>query len=415
MQLPSSIFVFEDNDVRVSQATIEELDGLKNAGGERGYSARNAIRAIYSLREKGDITKGVDLPLGGSFSVVENAKTSDGQKNDDVIIATAKKLDAILVTNDVGMILKADIQNVKTELFRNEQVSDEDIGYTGRRMVHIDDALIDCLYESKYLGSDIAKNLTPNEFLILKGKDEENKAALACYNAKANRVELLRNAEMEVPALFKPKNAGQRFAVKALNEPVENVPLVVIRGAAGTGKTMAALAVGLNGVQKGLYKKILLLRPNVKFDDDIGFLPGTEFDKIEPLLRPFKDNLEALMPNKKEPARDIEMMFAKGTLRAESLAYIRGRSIADTYIIVDEAQNATPLQMKSIITRAGAGSKIVVLGDPAQIDNPKLNMRTNGLVYAAAKMRGSNLCMQLVLDDTECVRCPLALDAVKRL
>lgn len=417
MQLPTSISVFEDNDVRICQATVEELDGLKNAAGDRGYNARNAIRTIYSLRERGDITKGVKLASGGSFAVVENVipKTATF-KNDDIIIATAKEIGAILVTNDVGMILKADIQNVKTELFRNEQVSDEDFNYTGRRICSVEDALIDELYEKKYLenAKKLFRNLSPNEFLLLKGKVHEKKTALCYYEEKGKRIMLLQHYETEVPGLFKPKNVGQKFMVKALNESVDNIPLVVIRGAAGTGKTMAALAAGLHGVEKGLYEKILLLRPNVKFEDDIGFLPGTEFEKIEPLLRPFKDNLEMLMASKKQPT-SVENLFSRGILRAESLAYIRGRSIADTFIIVDEAQNATPLQAKSIISRAGMNSKIVMLGDPAQIDNPKLNARTNGLVYAASKMRGSNLCMQLVLDDEECVRCPLALDAVKRL
>ena len=416
IQMPTSISVFEDNDVRICQATVEELDGLKNAPGDKGFNARNAIRTIYSLRAKGDITKGVPLASGGSFAVVENVVPKGFKStvlNDDIIIATAKEMGAILVTNDVGMILKADIQRVKTELFRNEQVSDEDFAYTGRRVLYVDDTLIDEIYEKKSLGK-VCDGLSANEFILLKGKENRKKTALAFYKEKEKKLELIRGYEIEIPALFKPKNIGQKFMVKALNESVENVPLVVIRGAAGTGKTMAALAAGLDGVEKGLYKRILLLRPNVKFDDDIGFLPGTEFEKIEPLLRPFKDNLEMLMMAKKQPT-SVETLFTKGTLRAESLAYIRGRSIADTFIIVDEAQNSTPLQAKSIISRAGMNSKIVMLGDPAQIDNPKLNARTNGLVYAASKMRGSNLCMQLVLDDEECVRCPLALDAVKRL
>ena len=144
-------------------------------------------------------------------------------------------------------------------------------------------------------------------------------------------------------------------------------------------------------------------------------MPGTELEKIDPLLRPFKDNIEVLLPNSKEPAKEMEKLFEKGILSAESLAYIRGRSIAKTFIIVDEGQNSTPVQTKSIITRAGLGSKIVIIGDPDQIDNPKLNKYTNGLVYAADKMKGSSLCMQLVLDSEECVRCPLALDAVKRM
>lgn len=436
MQSPASIYVFEDNDVIIAQTTLEELDGLKNSIGEKGYNARNAIREIYSLRQKGNLMDGIPLPGGGVFRMVENAKSgileADFKNNDDVIMATAKKNNAILVTNDIGMTIKADIYGIRSEEFRNEQVSDDALKYTGRDVISVDDDSIDYLYQNKTVEfSNPDEQLTVNEFLTLKGKIDEQKTALAYFDGR--NIKLIRSHETSVPRLFSPRNSGQRFMIKSLMAPVEDIPLVIIRGAAGTGKTMAALAAGLDGVEKGLYDRILLLRPNVKFDDDIGFLPGTEFEKIEPLLRPFKDNLEALLKNrgsaenkknststqelenKKEPTKEIEKLFEKGILRAESLAYIRGRSIANTFVIVDEAQNSTPLQAKSIITRIGMGSKIVLLGDPDQIDNPKLNKQTNGLVYAADKMRGSKLCMQLVLEDKECVRCPLALEAVKRL
>ena len=424
MQSPNSLYVFEDNDVYICQKTLEELDNNKTASGERGYNARNAIRAIYSLRQLGDLNKGVDLPGGGKFKIIPDVTQEEAKVpmhcNDDIIIETAKAKKATLVTNDVGMIVKADVRKVKSETFRNEEVSEEGFKYTGRREVYVDDVVIDILYEVKEIEkTEVGESLLTNEFLILKGKNDDKKSALAYYNG--NVVKLIKKSEMDIPGMFAPKNAGQKFIIKALTTPVEDVPLVIIRGAAGTGKTLAALASGMHGVSKGLYNKVLLLRPNVKFEDDIGFLPGTEFEKIEPLLRPYKDNLEVLVAakrdkkEKKEPSREIEELFNKGILCAESLAYIRGRSIANSFIIVDEAQNATALQMKSIITRAGMGSKIVILGDPDQIDNPKVNKYSNGLVYAADKMRGSSLCMQIVMENEECVRCPLALDAVQRL
>lgn len=418
MNSPESVFVFEDNDVLICHTTLHELDRNKTAPGEKGYNARNAIRTIYSLRQKGDLTEGVELTGGGKFRIIAGVKQEETATslncNDDIIIETAKRNDAILVTNDVGMILKADIRGVKSETFRNEEVSEEGLKYKGRRVVAVDEAIIDELYTYKAIdGKAIGEGMTVNEFLVLKGKEDEQKSALAFFDGR--NVNLLRKNDISIQNKFEPKNSGQKFIVKALTSSVEEIPLVVIRGAAGTGKTLAALAAGLAGVEKGMYSKVLLLRPNVKFEDDIGYLPGTEFEKIEPLLRPFKDNLEVLLKDKKEPTREIESMFNRGVLRAESLAYIRGRSIARSFVIVDEAQNATALQIKSIITRCGLGSKLVILGDPDQIDNPKVNKYNNGLVYAADKMRGSKLCMQLVMENEECVRCPLALEAVQRL
>ncbi|MGL5260249.1 MAG: PhoH family protein [Lachnospiraceae bacterium] len=166
-----------------------------------------------------------------------------------------------------------------------------------------------------------------------------------------------------------------------------------------------------------------MCRPNVKFDDDIGFLPGTEAEKISPLLRPIFDNLSVLMDLNKENEKDgkkiqesvVDELFERGYIAAEAMAYMRGRSINDTYIIVDEAQNATPSQITGLITRCGTGSKIVLCGDPDQIDTTKLDKRNNGLVYASEKMKGSPFCMQVTFDEEECVRSPLAMDAAKRL
>lgn len=429
MHSPKSVFVFEDNDVYICHKTLEELDRNKGAVGEQGYNARNAIRTLYNLRALGDLTKGVKLSGGGELKIVEDVTVTNSTGpitcNDDVIIETAKKNNAILVTNDIGMIMKADVRGVRSETFRNEEVSEEALKYTGREVVAVEDVIIDILYQLKEIPScDVAAELTVNQFLTLKGNMDEKKSALAYYDGQ--NIKLLKKDEISIPNSFEPKNSGQKFMIKALTSPVDEIPLAIIRGAAGTGKTLAALAAGLAGVEKGLYNKVLLLRPNVKFEDDIGFLPGTEFEKIMPLLRPYMDNLEVLLTKKEsgkkkenreksEPTKAIEEMFNKGILQAESLAYIRGRSIAHTYVIVDETQNATPLQAKSIISRIGMGSKIVLLGDPDQIDTPKVNKLTNGLVYAADRMRGSSLCMQVVMEDEECVRCPLALEAVKRL
>jgi len=199
-----------------------------------------------------------------------------------------------------------------------------------------------------------------------------------------------------------------------------------IKGPAGTAKTFYSLAVGLQKVieeKPSIYRKILITRPNVQFDEEIGFLPGSEQDKIAPFLRPVIDNLEVLIDrdekerykNENELNGKIQGLFDHGILNAEAMNFIRGRSIAQTYLIIDEAQNLTPKQAKGIITRAGKGTKVVLLGDPQQIDHPLLNVRSNGLSYASEKMKGSPLCWQITMLANECERSALASDSAKRM
>lgn len=202
--------------------------------------------------------------------------------------------------------------------------------------------------------------------------------------------------------------------------------LVIIKGMAGTAKTFYSLAVGLEKLYNnpnGEYRRIVISRPNAQFDEDIGFLPGDEQEKIAPLMRPVIDNLEQLLDSDEGRRYENEMLlgdkvseiFERGLIQTEALNFIRGRSIVKTYLIIDEAQNMTPNQVKGIITRAGRGTKIILLGDPQQIDRPFLNERTNGLSYAANYMKGSPLCWQISLSAQECERSDLAMDAVKRL
>ena len=209
-------------------------------------------------------------------------------------------------------------------------------------------------------------------------------------------------------------------------QPAEKAPLVIIKGMAGTSKTFYTLAVGLEKVLNnptGEYRRILISRPNAQFDSDIGFLPGDEQEKISPLMRPIIDNLEQLIDSSEEERYEderelqgkIEEIFERGLIQTEALNYIRGRSIVKTYLIIDEAQNMTPKQVKGIITRAGKGTKIILLGDPNQIDQPFLDERTNGLSYAAEHMKGSPLCCQITLTAQECERSLLASDAIVRL
>ena len=228
--------------------------------------------------------------------------------------------------------------------------------------------------------------------------------------------------QLESAGLEVPKAPAQAAPAAT----AEKAPLVIVKGMAGTSKTFYSLAVGLEKLMNhptGEYRKILVCRPNAQFDEGIGFLPGDEQEKISPLMRPVLDNLEQLLDSNEderykdeEVLRDkVEEIYSRGFIQAEALNFIRGRSIVKTYLIIDEAQNTTPDQIKGIITRAGKDTKIILLGDPNQIDRPFLDERTNGLSYAAEHMKGSPLCWQLTMTAEECERSELAMEAVKRL
>ena len=209
-------------------------------------------------------------------------------------------------------------------------------------------------------------------------------------------------------------------------EDADKVPLVIVKGMAGTSKTFYSLAVGLEKMLNSSqvdYRRILVTRPNAQFDADIGFLPGSEQEKISPLMRPIIDNLEQLLDsneeerykNEKELKGKIEEIFDRGIIATEAMNFIRGRSFVNTYLIIDEAQNMTPKQITGIITRAGKGTKVILLGDPNQIDTAFLDERTNGLSYAAERMKGSKLCYQITLLPSECERSELASESIKRM
>lgn len=279
------------------------------------------------------------------------------------------------------------------------------------------------VYQIDEAGERQPVTLTPNQFIILKADQSNRKTQLARFDGK-KIVPLA--YQKKKPYGVSPRNVGQKFLQEALMTNAQEAPLVIVKGMAGTAKTFYTLAVGLHAMMEQdepEYRRILISRPNAQFDDDIGFLPGDESEKIAPLLRPVIDNLELLVDqNEKERfsderslSRKVEELFARGLIDAQALNFIRGRSVSKTYLVIDEAQNLTPKQAKGIITRAGMGTKIILLGDPQQIDNPLLDERTNGLCYAAEKMKGSPLCYQVTMSAEECERSALAMDAVKRM
>ena len=446
IQSPNAIECFENNDVVLPISVIEELDSLKNVDGEKGANARRAIRILEQYRQQGDLMSGIPLNNAGTLRVEKNyihvKLPSDfpDSKMDNRILQVCLGLTqsfpdnkVVLVTKDILLRIKAQILGILSEDFTTDQVSDEYLQYTGRIDLYAEEAYFkefkkkgispNHVYQTDREGNRKAVNLVTNIFVILRSDQSTRKTQLGRFDGK--KIVPLKYKK-SAPYGVKPRNVGQYFLQEALMTSAEEAPLVIVKGTAGTAKTFYSLAAGLEQVfntdQKD-YRKILVTRPNVQFDNDIGFLPGTEQEKISPLMRPIIDNLEQLVDSNENERYDdevalrgkIEEMFDRGIIVAEAMNYIRGRSFVQTYLIIDEAQNMTPRQVTGIITRAGKGTKVILLGDPKQIDNPFLDERTNGLSYASERMKGSSLCYQITLSTEECERSHLAMDAIERM
>ena len=348
-------------------------------------------------------------------------------------LSESESAPVILVTKDILLRIKAQLIGMPAQDFITEQVAEQEVQYTGRIEVFVPEEIfgdfkkkgisIYDVYCTDEVGERYTLELYENEFVVLRADQSSKKTHLGRVEDGMIRKLTFQKSK---PYGVVPRNSGQYFMQEALMQPAEKAPLVIIKGMAGTSKTFYSLAVGLEKVvneQRDEYRRILVCRPNAQFDDDIGFLPGDEQEKISPLMRPITDNLEQLIDsdekeryaNEMELSGKIDELFDRGMIQAEALNYIRGRSIVKTYLIIDEAQNMTPAQAKGIITRAGKDTKIILLGDPNQIDRPFLDERTNGLSYAAEHMKGSSLCWQVTLTASECERSQLAMDAIRRL
>lgn len=443
LQAPHALFSFEDNHVVIPIAALEELDRYKNEEGERGANTRQVIRSLELLRQQGRLTEGIPLDQGGSLRLelnhkhVELPSGFDPVSNDNRILKVCKGLindgqHTVLVTLDVMVRIKAQLMGIPAEEFTTDQAPSPERQYTGRAKVYAPDNRMSLLKKSGIHPDELytvneqglPEKVTPiiNQFFTIHSEISEKKTLLGRFDGKL--VVPLRHAS-EHPFGATPRNLGQYFLQEALMEDAKKVPLVIVKGPAGTAKTFYALAVGLHKIynETAAYRRILISRPNIQFDEDIGFLPGNEQEKIAPFLRPIIDNLEILVDrdekeryrNEKELRDKIDELFDRGIIVAEAMNFIRGRSLTHTYLIIDEAQNLTPRQVKGIITRVGKGTKVILLGDPGQIDHPLLDETTNGLSYASERMKGSPYCCQITMQQDECERSRLALDASERM
>lgn len=443
---PSAILSFGDNDVIIPEVVLEELDTFKKDKSDLGANARHAARLIDKLRKQGKLNQGIELPGGGHLRVemnhydTEMPKAWEKSKPDNRIIQVCKGLkeqgeDVWLITKDIFERIKADTVDINVEDFYEKVVPEFDNQYTGRAEVYVSTEKLQEFYHKKVLEqselldyiSETEEYLNPilniNQFLIIHSMENPRQTALGRFDGK-NVVPLYFKDNKPLGVI--PRNVGQKFMLEALCTDAAKAPLVIVKGPAGTAKTLFSLAVGLQKIleeNNGQYRRILICRPNVTMDEEIGFLPGTEQEKISPFMRPIFDNLEILVDsdererykNEKELLDKVRELFDRRIITTEAVAFLRGRSIIKNWVIIDEAQNLSPKQVKAIITRVGEGTKLILIGDPEQIDHPFLDSRSNGLCYASEKMKGSELCYQVTLKYDECERSPLAYEASKKL
>lgn len=412
---PQSLFKFQDNNIIIPITVIEEVDRFKKDMNETGRNARMVSRILDSMREKGSLAVGISMPGGGTLRVdlcVEKyvkKLPSDlwVDSGDNRIMAVALNIrdsfpdmQAIFVTKDSNLRIKADAIGVVAEDYESDKVDIQDL-YSGTRSVEVPPEAVDRFYGQGWLEAPL--ELGPNEFITI--VDSSNPAHTAiCRNDPDNgRIIPVRKVPKEgIWSLF-ARNREQSFALDVLMD--DSIKLVTLVGKAGTGKTLLAIAAGLHKTaEENVYNRLLVSRPVFPMGKDLGFLPGDIEEKLTPWMQPIFDNVELLITgheSEKRRSKGYKELMAMGLLDIEPLTYIRGRSIPNQYLIIDEAQNLSPHEIKTIVTRVGDGTKIVLTGDPYQIDNPYVDSSSNGLTYLVEKFKGQRIAAHVTLTKGE--------------
>lgn len=408
LQDPRAIFSFEDNEVVIPAVVLEEVDSKKRYMDEIGRNARQVSKLIDNMRQTGKLHEKIQLETGGSLRIELNHRSFHElqeifveKTNDNRILAVAKNLSleeqskengkqVILVSKDALVRVKADALGLQSEDFLNDRVVEIDHIYSGFLEIYINRNLLDLFYEKGELQVTELVNhpFYPNQFILLKDALGGSSSAIGIVD-KTGKVVRKLNFKQDHIWGIKPRNVQQTMAFELLLR--DDIPLVTLIGKAGTGKTLLALAAGLMQTEDlGQYKKLLVARPIVPVGKDIGFLPGEKQEKLRPWMQPIYDNLEYLF-NTKKPGELDAILAGMGSIEVEALTYIRGRSIPEQFIIIDEAQNLTKHEVKTILTRVGEKSKIVFMGDTEQIDHPYLDEYNNGLTYVVEKFKDQRI------------------------
>ena len=407
-----AISSFTDNTVVLPMTVIEELDKFKKNNDELGRNARQVIRRLDRLRKEGNLGQGVVMENGGTLRITVERESMEGtymdlSVPDNRIIATAYNLHkrgerVIFVSKDINVRLKADALGIQVQDFEKEK-ADYDKLYTGWQALTVSAEIINAMYKQEEVTLD-GVDLLGTECVLL--VDEDNPKHTGMGRAVASdRVRPL-NPNYETAWKVQPRSKEQRMALELLMDP--EVALVTLIGQAGTGKTLLALAAGMaSTLQNETFEKMLVSRPVIPLGRDIGYLPGTKDEKMKLWMQPIFDNLSYLMGLSHGDSSDettsqlVNRLIRDEKVELEALTYIRGRSISKQYVIIDEAQNLTPHEVKTIISRAGEGTKIVMTGDPEQIDNPYLDASSNGLSYTVERLKGRETCGHVTLSKSE--------------
>ena len=390
---PRAPLSFDDNEVVLPIYVVEELDQFKKDLSELGRNAREVSRLIDSLRSRGRLSEGVELENGGCLRVafVSDASTPEPvfaqqHQYDNLILRCALEQQqgrpeerVVLVTKDTNLRIRADAVGLEAVDYAPDQVRIDEL-YPGHREVMLGPADVQQAFDGG-IPLDLP-GLHPNEYLLLRDETRTNHTALARYIAADGRAHALPRRREPVWGIH-ARNKEQAFALDLLLD--DDVALVTLVGKAGTGKTLLALAAGLQKVtEEDEYQRILVSRPILPLGRDLGYLPGTVEEKLDPWMKPIYDNVELLLglnPNARREGASHHELFEMGLVEIEPLTYIRGRSIPKQFLIIDEAQNLTPHEVKTIVTRSGEGTKMIFCGDPYQIDNPYVDSTNNGLVH----------------------------------
>lgn len=394
---------FSNNDIVIPLKVLEEIDKHKKRQDSVGSQARSTIRKLDNLRDKGSLSKGVRIEKGlgivrvSSYNPLCLPDDLDLEDSDNQIIATAlseqdqspKSRKVVVVSRDINMRVKCDALGLLTEDYHAEQVVESSEGlYSGRAEILVDEQIIDKFYNGDDIWLDQDNHLLyPNQFIMLIANSNEKKTALARFVNYNTPLKKIINANKKIWNTL-ARNKEQQFALELLMDPT--VPVVSLIGKAGSGKTLLALASGLEQTfsSESSYRKIVVTKPVEPVGKDIGFLPGTMEDKMLPWLAPIQDNLQFLMGDDKAT---LELYMEKGQIEVEAMTFIRGRSISNAFIVIDEVQNMTQHEIKTVLTRVGEGTKIVLTGDIEQIDNVYIDATNNGLSYVVERLKEENI------------------------
>jgi PhoH-like ATPase len=421
---PSAFRKFGKNTVFIPLIVIEEIDRFKKDQNENGRSARNFSRYIDDLRSRGSLAEGVALDSGGTLIISVDRRVDsknlpiDVSINDNLILSSALAFkldgeDVLLVTKDINLRLKADILGVPAEDYGTLDIALDEL-YSGQRVFEISAERLKEYEAGRFLALDEEEQfgVFPNEYFILQEFHNPRRRLLGRYHQGKKGIVPLISLREGIWGIY-PKNVEQQFALDALLN--DEISLVSLVGKAGTGKTLLAIAAGLEKtIAQGKYSRLLVSRPIQPMGRDLGFLPGDVNEKLAPWMQPIFDNMDFLFnQNRKQAGTSYEELINQGMLHIEPLTYIRGRSIPGQYLIVDEAQNLSPHEVKTIVTRAGEGTKIVLTGDCQQIDSPYLDETNNGLAFVVDRLKTEDIISHTTLRIGE--RSPLSEVASKLL